>query len=79
MLDHDFYAEGVRREAMDLARDSGEPQATKMIYVLSEAPPDTITDLALRRGFFVYLPIYREGESLGSVGVRSGGSSLDRS
>jgi serine phosphatase RsbU (regulator of sigma subunit)/CHASE1-domain containing sensor protein/anti-sigma regulatory factor (Ser/Thr protein kinase) len=70
MLDHDFYAEEPHREAMDLARDSGEPQATQMVYVLSEAPPDSTTDLALRRGFFVYLPIYREGEPLGNVAER---------
>src|SRR5215210_4581439 len=39
LLEHDFYAEGVHREVMDLARDSGQPRATEMIYVLSEAPP----------------------------------------
>jgi len=70
MLDYDFYAEGVHRKTMDLARDSGEPQATRMVYVLSEAPPNSRADLALRRGFVVYLPIYREGEPLGSVGER---------
>jgi len=70
MLDYDFYAEGPHREAMVLARDSGEPQATEMVYVLSEAPPDSTTDLSLRRGFFVYLPIYQEGEPLGNVADR---------
>ncbi len=70
MLGYDFYTEGAHREAMDLARDTGEPQATKMDYVLSEAPPNSTTDLALRRGFVVYLPIYQEGEPLGSVGER---------
>jgi serine phosphatase RsbU (regulator of sigma subunit)/CHASE1-domain containing sensor protein/anti-sigma regulatory factor (Ser/Thr protein kinase) len=70
MLNHDFYAEGVHRETMDLARDSGKPRATKMVYVLSEAPPNSRADLALRPGFVVYLPIYQEGEPLGSVGER---------
>jgi serine phosphatase RsbU (regulator of sigma subunit)/CHASE1-domain containing sensor protein/anti-sigma regulatory factor (Ser/Thr protein kinase) len=70
MLDYDFYAEGVHRESMDLARDSGEPRATRMVYVLSEAHPDSVANLALRRGFVVYLPIYQEGEPLGSVGER---------
>jgi serine phosphatase RsbU (regulator of sigma subunit)/CHASE1-domain containing sensor protein/anti-sigma regulatory factor (Ser/Thr protein kinase) len=70
MLDYDFYAEGVHREAMNLARDSGKPHATRMVYVLSEAPRNSTADLALRRGFFVYLPIYREGEPLESVGER---------
>ena len=70
ILNYDFYAEGAHKKAMDLARDSGEPRATKMVYVLSEAPSGSTVDLALRRGFFVYLPIYEEGESLGSVGER---------
>jgi serine phosphatase RsbU (regulator of sigma subunit)/CHASE1-domain containing sensor protein/anti-sigma regulatory factor (Ser/Thr protein kinase) len=70
MLNYDFYAESVHKETMDLARDSGEPRATKMVYVLSEAPPDSTADLALRRGFVVYLPIYQEGEPRGSVGER---------
>jgi serine phosphatase RsbU (regulator of sigma subunit)/CHASE1-domain containing sensor protein/anti-sigma regulatory factor (Ser/Thr protein kinase) len=69
MLNYDFYAEDVHKEIMDLARDSGEPRATKMVYVLDEAPNST-ADLALRRGFFVYLPIYQEREPLGSVGER---------
>ena len=70
MLDYDFYAEGVHREPMDLARDSGEPRATRMVYVLNEAHSDSVANLALRRGFVVYLPIYQEGEPLGSVGER---------
>jgi serine phosphatase RsbU (regulator of sigma subunit)/anti-sigma regulatory factor (Ser/Thr protein kinase) len=70
MLNYDFYAEGVHRETMDLARDSGEPRATRMVYVFGEAPPNSAANLALRRGFVVYLPIYKEGEPLGSVGER---------
>ena len=70
MLNYDFYAEDVHRETMDLARDSGEPRATKMVYVLSGAPPNSTADLALRPGLVVYLPIYQEGEPRGSVGDR---------
>jgi serine phosphatase RsbU (regulator of sigma subunit)/CHASE1-domain containing sensor protein/anti-sigma regulatory factor (Ser/Thr protein kinase) len=70
ILNYDFYAVDVHRETMDLARDSGEPRATKAVYVLGEAPAGSIADLALRRGFFVYLPIYQEGEPLGSVAER---------
>ncbi len=65
MLDYDFYAEGVHREPMDLARDSGEPRATRIVYVLNEAHPDSVANLALRRGFVVYLPIYQEGGAAG--------------
>ena len=70
MLNYDFYAEDVHKKTMDLARDSGEPRATKMVYVLDEAPPNATADLALREGFVVYLPIYQEREPRGSVGER---------
>jgi serine phosphatase RsbU (regulator of sigma subunit)/CHASE1-domain containing sensor protein/anti-sigma regulatory factor (Ser/Thr protein kinase) len=70
LLNYDFYAEGVHRETMDLARDSGEPRATNAVYVLDEAPANATADLILRRGFYVYLPIYQEGEPLESVGER---------
>jgi signal transduction histidine kinase len=70
MLNYDFYAEGVHREAMDLARDSGHPRATRMVYVLTEASEASEADLALREGFVVYLPIYEEGEPLGTVAER---------
>jgi serine phosphatase RsbU (regulator of sigma subunit)/CHASE1-domain containing sensor protein len=69
-LNQDFYADPVHRKAMDLARDTGEPQATKMVYVLTEAPPSHNADLALRSGFVVYLPIYQKGKPQGSVPER---------
>jgi signal transduction histidine kinase len=72
MLNHDFYAEAVHREAMDRARDAGEPRATRMVYVLTEAPEGSDADLALRTGFVVYLPVYQEGEPLGTVAERRG-------
>jgi serine phosphatase RsbU (regulator of sigma subunit)/CHASE1-domain containing sensor protein/anti-sigma regulatory factor (Ser/Thr protein kinase) len=70
MLNYDLYAEDVHKKTMDLARDSGEPRATKAVYVLSETPASSTADLALQRGFVVYLPIYQEGEPLRSVGER---------
>jgi signal transduction histidine kinase len=73
MLNYDFYAERAHREAMDEARDTGAPQATKLVYVLTAPPPDSEADLALRSGFVVYLPVYEEGESLGTVAERRGG------
>src|SRR5829696_780705 len=66
-LNYDFYADAAHREVMDLARDTGEPQATRKVFVLTEAPPNSGADLALQPGFVVYLPIYQEGESLGTV------------
>ena len=46
-LSYDFYAEATHRDAMDRARDSGAPRATKRVYVLTEAPADSEADLAL--------------------------------
>jgi signal transduction histidine kinase len=70
MLSYDFYAEATHREVMDQARDTGSPRATRIAYVLTEAPPDSSADLALRTGFVVYLPVYEEGEPLGTVAER---------
>ena len=70
MLNYDLYTEDVHKKTMDLARDSGEPRATKMVYVLGEAPRNSTADLALQKGFVVYLPIYQEGEPQGSVTER---------
>ena len=72
MLGYDFYAEGEHKRAMERARDSGRPRATEMVYVLSDAPPGHVADLALRPGFVVYLPIYEEGASLGTLKERRG-------
>ena len=69
-LNYNFYADAAHREAMDLARDTGEPRATRIVYVLTKAPPNSGADLALQPGFVVYLPIYQEGESLGTVAER---------
>ena len=69
-LNYDFYADPVHREAMDQARDTGEPQATKMVDVLTEAPEDQSADLALLSGFVVYLPIYQKGEPLETLAAR---------
>src|ERR671915_1010839 len=56
-LNYDFYTDAPHREAMDLARDAGEPRATRKVFVLTEAPPNSDADLALQPGFVVYLPI----------------------
>jgi serine phosphatase RsbU (regulator of sigma subunit)/CHASE1-domain containing sensor protein len=69
-LSYDFYAEAAHREAMDRARDSGAPQATKRVYVLTEAPADSEADLALEQGFVVYLPVYNDGEPQETVAER---------
>src|SRR5215204_4473992 len=70
MISYDAYSDPTHRSVMDRARDTGEPQATGMDYVLTNAPSHSEADLALRRGFVVYLPVYQEGEPKGTVAER---------
>jgi signal transduction histidine kinase/sensor domain CHASE-containing protein len=70
VINHDAYSDPAHRSVMDRARDSGEPQATRMDYVLTNAPPDSEADLVLSKGFVVYLPVYQEGEPRGTVTER---------
>src|SRR5829696_2606851 len=70
MLNYDLYADPAHRAAMDRARDTGEPRATKRVNVLTETSPNSSADLALRPGFVVYLPIYQKGVPLGTVAER---------
>jgi signal transduction histidine kinase len=69
-LSQDAYADPAHKAAMDEARDRDSPQATRMVYVLTEPPRDSSADLTLRPGFAVYLPVYAEGEPVGNVAER---------
>jgi signal transduction histidine kinase len=69
-INYDAYTEPAHRVAMDRARDSGSPRATGTIYVPTEPFSNSSGDLALRPGFAVYLPVYREGEPQGTVAER---------
>jgi signal transduction histidine kinase len=60
MIGYDAYSDPAHRSVMDRARDTGYPQATRMDYVLTEAPSHSGADLALRQGYVVYLPVYRK-------------------
>jgi signal transduction histidine kinase len=66
----DVYADPAHRIAMDRARDSGSPRATGTVNVLTEPGPNANADLALRPGFAVYLPVYRQGEPQSTVAER---------
>jgi signal transduction histidine kinase len=70
MINYDAYSDPAHRSVMDQARDTGEPQATGMDYVLTNAPSHSEADLALRKGFVVYLPVYQEGDPKGTVAER---------
>jgi signal transduction histidine kinase len=69
-INYDAYTDPTHQIAMDRARDSGLPRATGTIYVPTEPYPNSSGDLALRPGFAVYLPIYREGKPQGTVAER---------
>ena len=62
MIGYDAYSDPATRPVMERARDTGSPQATRLDYVLANAPPDSEADLALRKGFLVYLPVYKKNE-----------------
>ena len=70
MINRDEYTDPTHRAAMDRARDTGSPQATKMVYVLTGPPPDSEASLSLQPGFDVYLPVYGEGERKETVAER---------
>jgi signal transduction histidine kinase len=69
-INYDAYTNPAHQIAMDRARDSGLPRATGTIYVPTEPFPNSSGDLALRPGFAVYLPVYREGKPQGTVAER---------
>jgi CHASE1-domain containing sensor protein len=70
MINYDPYSDPTHRSVMDRARDSGEPKATGMDYVFTNAPSHSEADLVMKKGFVVYLPVYQEGESRDTVAER---------
>jgi CHASE1-domain containing sensor protein len=70
MINYDVYSDPTHRSVMDRARDTGEPKATGMDYVLTNAPSHSEADLVMKKGFVVYLPVYQEGESRDTVAER---------
>ena len=72
MINYDPYSDPTHRSVMDRARDTGEPKATMMDHVLTNAPSHSEADLVFRKGFVVYLRFTRRG----SPGTRlpSGGA-----
>src|SRR3712207_3907759 len=70
LVGYDVYSNPTYQAVMDRARDTGEAEATRKAYVLTEAPSGSRADLALRPGFVVYLPVYSEGEPTSTVAQR---------
>ncbi|NCC23071.1 MAG: hypothetical protein EOM26_11525 [Alphaproteobacteria bacterium] len=63
-LGYDMATEEVRREAMDAARDRGLPVASGRVTLVQEITED------VQAGFLIYVPIYRGGETPGSIEER---------
>ena len=61
-LGDDLYAVPAYRAAMDEARDTNSPRATGKVYLISETGPNSKADLALKKGFLVFVPIFDQGE-----------------
>jgi signal transduction histidine kinase len=70
MLGYDAYSDPVHRAAMDRARDTGSPQATGLVYVVTEASRNPGKDLVRSKGVALYLPVYQEGEPRNNVTER---------
>ena len=61
----DMAAEPVRRQAMEAARDSGNPTASGKVELVQER------NLASKQnGFLIYAPVYRNGAQLNSIEQR---------
>lgn len=59
-----MYGNPVRREAMRLARDSGNPSASGAVRLVQEG------ELGEEQGFLIYVPVYQMGANLESDGSR---------
>ncbi len=60
----DMYSEPVRREAMERARDTGEPALSGKVTLVQETAQDA------QPGCLLYLPVYRRGQPHDSVAER---------
>ncbi|MFO1384672.1 MAG: CHASE domain-containing protein [Chitinivorax sp.] len=57
----DMYSEPVRRQAMDLATDSGQTALSGKVQLVQETKTD------VQPGFLMYVPVYARGQMLNSV------------
>ncbi|MDX6748890.1 CHASE domain-containing protein [Geminicoccaceae bacterium 1502E] len=57
-LNYDMFSEPIRREAMLAAWHSGKPASTRPVQLVQEIDADK------QAGFLIYLPLYRDGQSL---------------
>ena len=63
-IGRDLYADPARRQALERARDTGSAAITRALTLFQSA------DGSPERGAIMYLPVYRNGASVESVGER---------
>ncbi len=63
-MGYNMYAEPIRREAMQRARDTGQAALSGKVKLVQEIGPDR------QRGFLIYLPFYRGGAPPPTEGER---------
>jgi CHASE1-domain containing sensor protein len=63
-IGYDMFTEPIRRAAMTLARDSGQPAATGRVTLVQEI------DERKQAGFLIYVPVYRGGAVPDTVAER---------
>lgn len=61
---YDMYSEPVRHEAMERARNTGQPAASGIVMLVQETETD------VQNGFLMYLPLYRPGVPTETVAQR---------
>ncbi len=63
----DMGTEPVRRQAMEDARDSGNPTASGRVQLVQEKD---VSDADKQSGFLIYVPVYRKGAPVSTVEER---------
>jgi signal transduction histidine kinase/CHASE1-domain containing sensor protein/ActR/RegA family two-component response regulator len=66
-IGYDMATEPVRRQAMETARDSGNPTASGRVQLVQERD---VPDPDKQPGFLIYVPVYRNGASTATVEER---------
>ena len=63
-IGYDMFTESVRREAMETARDTGQPAASGRVILVQE------TETVKQAGFLIYVPLYAKGQQPTTVQER---------
>jgi|GEM_PF-2025041 len=61
---YDMFSEPVRRQAMEISRDSNDAVLSGKVTLVQE------TDEAMQTGFLIYLPVFRNGKPYSNVSER---------